>query len=95
MTKKHLMKTIEQAWKELGVDDDMRPSDDFINGWAASMDEMQVAVAAAVEEATAVATAKERNRCVLILERMHQNSGPFAKNRREALFYAGKAIAGS
>ena len=35
------MKTVEQAWKERGVDDDMPPPDEYINGWLDAIDEIE------------------------------------------------------
>jgi hypothetical protein len=33
------MKTLEEAWREHGVDEDRKPHDLFIAGWAAAMEE--------------------------------------------------------
>jgi hypothetical protein len=36
--KEETMKTVEQAWKEYGVDDDRPPSDHYVNGWLDAID---------------------------------------------------------
>ncbi len=36
------MKTVEQAWKERGVDDDMPPPDEYVNGWMDAIDAHEV-----------------------------------------------------
>jgi hypothetical protein len=58
------MKTIEQAWCEHGVDDDMPPHDFFVAGWNAAMGERiaQQDGACADQLALAIGTLESRER---------------------------------
>lgn len=47
------MKTLEQAWRDHGVDDDRQPHDFFVAGWFAAMDEKPVPDRAAPGEVNA------------------------------------------